>query len=125
MSLPGFHRPTAGASHIPDLRARLAAIGRALVFGEAAMAAGLKGSSRTGWTCPACRAENALAERADHLGARCTAEGCRKGFDLAGVVMTARGLSVTQAATLLERVIAEKSAHGNEKAPGLFGDGNG
>ncbi|MBK8197009.1 MAG: hypothetical protein IPK75_01475 [Acidobacteria bacterium] len=115
-------KPHAHAGFLPDLRARLGAIGRQLVFGEAAMAAGLKGSSRAGWTCPACQTEGALAERSDHQGARCTAAGCRKGFDLAGVVMTARGLSVVQAMTLLERVIAEKAARGNDKAPGLFGD---
>jgi hypothetical protein len=122
---PGFERPTAAGGHVPDLRARLAAIGRQLVFGEAAVAAGLKGSSRTGWTCPACNAESALRERDDHQGARCTVPDCRSGFDLPGVIMRARGLSVVQAATLLERLIAEKSAHGNDKAPGLFGEEHG
>ncbi|MDP1555788.1 MAG: hypothetical protein Q8L84_10025 [Hyphomonas sp.] len=105
---------------VVSLRARLDAIRAKLVFGEAAVAAGLKGSSRSGWECPNCRTEGSVRERSDRQGGRCSMHDCRKGYDLAGLVMSARGLSALQAATFLERVIEEKQAAGNPKAPGLF-----
>lgn len=105
-----------------DLRSRLEAIGARLVFGEAAAALNLKGSSRGGWECPNCHTEASVRERSDGRGARCGMEDCLKGYDLAGLVMTARGLSALQAAAFLERVVEEKLAAGNPKAPGLFSD---
>lgn len=104
----------------PDLRARLDAVKARLVFGEVAVALGLKGCSRDGWECPACRTHGSVRERTGGQGARCTMKDCGKGYDLAGLVMTARGLSALQAATFLERVVEEKLARGNPKAPGLF-----
>lgn len=103
-----------------DLRARFDAVKSRLVFGEVAVALGLKGSSRDGWTCPACHTEGAVRERTGGQGARCTMKDCGKGYDLAGLVMTARGISALQSATYLERVVEEKLARGNPKAPGLF-----
>lgn len=103
-----------------DLRTRLDAAKAQLVFGEAAVALGLKGSSRDGWACPHCHTEGAVRERTGGQGARCTMKGCDKGYDIAGLVMTARGISALQAATFLERVVEEKLARGNPKAPGLF-----
>lgn len=105
----------------PDLRARLDAAYAALTFGEVAVAVGLKGRSRDGWECPACVTDGSLQERSDHRGGRCRMDDCGRGFDLAGLVMTARGISVLQAATFLDRLIEEKAAGGNAKAPGLFG----
>jgi hypothetical protein len=103
-----------------DLRTRLDTIARELGFGEVAVACGLKGSTRAGWRCPHCQTEGSIRERSDHLGGRCTMTDCAKGYDLAGLVMTARGISALQAATFLERILEEKRAAGNPKAPGLF-----
>lgn len=107
-------------SIVVDLRARLDAVKAQLVFGEVAVALNLKGSSRDGWCCPFCHTEGSVRERTGGQGARCTMKGCDKGYDLAGLVMTARGISAMQAATFLERVVEEKLARGNPKAPGLF-----
>lgn len=112
----------AGEAPILDLRARLDRVRGQLVFGEVAVALGLKGSGRTGWRCPACGTEGSVRERSDHQGGRCAIADCRKGFDLAGLAMTARGISALQAATFLERLVEEKKARGNPKAPGLFGE---
>ncbi len=106
---------------VRDLRSRLDAVKAELVFGEVAVACALAGSSRRGWDCPACGSEFSVRERSDHLGGRCTMEGCGKGYDMAGLVMAARGISALQAAAFLERLVEEKAARGNPKAPGLFG----
>lgn len=106
----------------PTLRERLDAVKAQLTFGEVAVAVGLKGRSRDGWECPACVSDGTLQERSDHKGGRCTMDDCGQGFDLPGLVMTARGISVVQAAAFLERLVEEKKARGNPKAPGLFGE---
>jgi hypothetical protein len=103
--------------------ARMSAAKQALCFGEVAMALNLKGSSRTGWDCPACGSRGTLNERPDRKGARCSLPGCNKGFDAPGLVITARGVSAPTALAFLERVIAEREAKGNAKAPGLFDQG--
>lgn len=110
MTAPGF-----------DLSRRIAAAKEALCFGEVAMALNLKGSSRTGWDCPACGSRGTLRERPDRKGGRCSLPSCNKGFDAPGLVITARGLSAPAALTFLERVIAERNAKGDRHAPGLFG----
>lgn len=104
-----------------DLRARLERAKAELHFGEVAIACGLGGCTRLGWDCPACRTLKSVRERKGGDGARCSMTDCRKGFDLAGLVMSARGVSVLQAATFLDRLIEEKASGGNAKAPGLFG----
>lgn len=104
-----------------DFADRMSAAKAALCFGEVAMALNLKGASRTGWDCPACGSRGTLRERPDRRGGRCTLHSCRKGYDAPGLVITARGVSAPVALTFLERVIAERAAKGNSKAPGLFG----
>lgn len=101
-----------------DFEVRLRAVKEALVFGEAAAAAGVQGSSRAGWDCPACRAPNAVREREDHRGGRCGA--CSKGYDTVGIVMTAQALSAYRALAFLERFLSERVAKGGTEAPGLF-----
>lgn len=108
----------------PDFTARISAAKAALCFGEVAMALNLKGASRTGWDCPACGSRGTLKERPDRKGGRCTLHTCRKGFDAPGLVITARGVSAFAALTFLERVINERKANGDPKAPSLFGEGD-
>jgi len=103
-----------------DLSARISAAKAALVFGDVAVALGLKGSSRTGWECAACGGDATVRERPDHKGARCRLADCSKGFDLVGLVMSARGVGARAAVAFLERVVAELAAKGCAKAPGLF-----
>lgn len=110
-----------GAQPGNTLRERFERVKEELVFGEVAVACALAGSSRRGWDCPACGSEFSVRERRDHLGGRCAMEGCGKGYDMAGLVMEARGISALQAAVFLERLVEEKAARGNPKAPGLFG----
>tara|TARA_R110000787_G_scaffold3148_4_gene12653 strand:- start:42284 stop:42649 length:366 start_codon:yes stop_codon:yes gene_type:complete len=112
-----------------DLAARISAAKQALVIGEVAAALGLRGASRPGWECAACGSDGTVRERPDRKGARCSVTACNKGFDIVGMVMTAKGLSARASVTFLERVIAERDAKGDRHAPGLFdsqqGDANG
>lgn len=103
-----------------DLNDQIAAAKRKLVFGEVAMALGLKGSSRTGWDCPACGGRGTVRERRDDQGGRCAIHSCDKGFDVLDLVRAARGVGARAALAFLERVIAERAARGQPKAPGLF-----
>ncbi|MBA4338341.1 MAG: hypothetical protein C0421_05805 [Hyphomonas sp.] len=112
-------------AHAFDLSRRIAAAKQALCFGEVAMALNLKGSSRTGWDCPACGSRATLRERPDRKGGRCNLPSCDRGFDAPGLVMTARGVSGSTALTFLERVINERKANGDPKAPSLFGGEHG
>ena len=76
-----------------DFDTRLASVRQAFTIGEVANALGLKGASRAGWECPSCHAPNALAERADHEGCRCTNGACGEGFSRLRLVMVTRGVS--------------------------------
>lgn len=107
-----------------DLSRRIAAAKEALCFGEVAMALNLKGASRSGWDCPACGSRGTVRERPDHKGGRCSLPDCNKGYDAPGLVITARGVSAPAALAFLERVIAERKANGDPKAPSLFDQGD-
>lgn len=107
-----------------DFADRMSAAKAALCFGEVAMALNLKGASRTGWDCPACGSRGTLNERPDGKGGRCSLPTCNKGFDAPGLVITARGVSAFAALTFLERVINERKANGDPKAPSLFDQGD-
>ena len=102
-----------------SIEIRTAAIKDRLVFGEVAAELGLPGSSRAGWDCPACCAQNQLKERPDHLGARCGA--CGAGHDIIGLVMTARGESFLSALLILERMADKNEAAAATGAGDLFG----
>ena len=106
-----------------DLNDRIAAAKSKLVFGEVAMALGLKGSSRTGWDCPMCGGRGTVRERSDGQGGRCAIHSCCRGFDVLDLVADARGVGARTALAFLERVIVERAARGQPKAPGLFDDG--
>lgn len=98
---------------------RVAAIKDRLVFGEAAAEEGLAGSSHHGWDCPACCSPRTVKERRDEQGGLCNA--CGKGFDILGLVMTARGESFLGALSHLEKLADRKEAAEATGAGDLFG----
>lgn len=103
-----------------NLRARIRAVKDALCFGECAQAAGLAGSSRVGWDCPACGGEKTVRERPDHQGGRCSA--CGAGFDTIEIGWRGQGLGFLQGLALLERVVKDKAARKAGRGSGdLFG----
>ncbi|MDJ0921070.1 MAG: hypothetical protein QNI84_08070 [Henriciella sp.] len=97
-----------------DLSSRIEALKSALVFGDAAQAVGLQGSSEHGWNCPTCLSGLSLKERRDHKGARCSV--CGTGFDALKVVMTVERLGFPAAVTFLEDLASSEA-----ETPDLFG----
>lgn len=100
---------------------RVAAIKDRLLIGEVAQEEGLEGSSRAGWDCPACGGPRTVKERRDEQGSLCKA--CGKGFDIIGLVMTARGESFLGALSHLEALADKKDARAAKGAGDLFGGG--
>ncbi len=112
-----FHLPPGRKRASPAARAE--AVKDRLAFGDLAMALGLSGSSRAGWHCPACGSPEALKERADRRGARCTA--CAEGFDALKLkhfmVPEAFGASVAWLEKIADE--AERAASGTDLFGGL------
>lgn len=77
-----------------------------LLFGEAAHALGLNGSSRVGWSCPHCHApEGSVKETGDHKGGRCRA--CGEGFDVIALVRAREGVGFARAVAWCEDLVEQ------------------